>query len=412
MKKTAISFLAAFLAAINVFTFTGCQEAIFEEIRADVEPEEPTVSGNIGTITRYTAGDKEFLVLAADDGLRYKQKDKSSHGEWKTYGIPFSLHSYNFDSSSHDGEQLVSVLADSDYLYIISVSYKNTSTEGLTYPSNIKLWGKQITNNGNKLSSEGSWKKIIDRNDHKEIFPLAVTDSGYYTTNFKVFQTNAPMKAHRAAFIRAYDSDTGYHYYRLNGLEVPEEITIEKEAIIDPDPSSAEDYVPVANGAVYFGGEIKFFTCHAVTTNETYEDEATYYYYTNSDNRLYFSNGSSVDSIKGHSDCVISSLATCADSILVGYGKILGAAGGIARSDLIDGVPVSIRRFNTEKGDSNAGHQISTSYKVLVLLNATPEKTEEDSSLYAAISFTATAANFDKIGLWSYYPKRGNWNRE
>ena len=410
MKKTAISYLAAaiLLFTFSGFTFTGCQEAIYETIRADVEPEEATVSGSIGTITRYTAGDKEFLLLAADDGLRYKQKDKSSHGEWSTYKLPFSLHSYDFDNSSHDGEQLVSVLADSDYLYLISVSYKNTSTEGLTYPSNIKLWGKQITNNGNKLSSEGSWKKITDRNEHEEIFPLAYTSAGYYTTSFRVFQTNAPMKAHRAAFIRSYDSETGYHYYKLNGLEVPEEITIEKEAIIDPEPSSATDYVPAALGAAYFGGEIKFFTSPVVTTNETYEEEATYYYYTNSDDRLYFSNGTSVNSVKGNSDYVISALATCADSILVGYGKTVGSAGGIERSDLIDGVPVKINgKFST-----NARNQITQSYKVLVLLNATPEKKETDSSLYAAISFAATAANFEKIGLWSYYPKRGNWNRE
>ena len=407
MKKTAITILSAALLLFSGL-FTGCQEAIYEVIREDVEPEEATVSGNIGTITRYTANDTEFLLLAADDGLRYKQKDKNSHGKWKTYKLPFSLHSYDFDSSSHSGEQLVSVLADSTTLYIISASYENTSSEGLTYPSNIKLWGKQIDADGSKLLSDGKWTKIADRKNNKDIFPLASTSTGYFTTSFIVFQTNAPMKDHRAAYIRSHNSDTGYHYYKLNGLELPEEITIEKEAIIDPEPSSATDYVPAALGAAYFGGEIKFFTSPVVTTNETYEEEATYYYYTNSDDRLYFSNGTSVNSVKGNSDYVISALATCADSILVGYGKTVGSAGGIERSDLIDGVPVKINgKFST-----NERNQITQSYKVLVLLNATPEKKETASSLYAAISFAATAANFEKIGLWSYYPKRGNWNRE
>lgn len=405
MKKTAITILSA-----AILLFTGCQEAIYEVIREDVEPEEATVSGNIGTITRYTASDTEFLLLSADDGLRYKQKDKNSHGQWKTYKLPFALHSYDFDSSSHSGEQLVSVLADSTTLYIISASYENTSSEGLTYPSNFKLWGKQIDANGNKLSSEGKWTKIADRTSNREIFPLASTDTGYYTTNFIVFQTNAPMKDHRAAFIRAKDSDSVYHYYKLNGLDLPEEITIEQESIIDPEPSSKEDYKPLVNSAAYFGGEIKFFTSPVATTNETYSDEATYYYYTNGDNKLYFSNGTTTDKVKGHSDYVISALATCADSIIVGYGKNTGSAGGIDRSPLIDGVPVKI----SSSFESNAQFQITRNYKVLVLLNSSPEKNELDSSLYAAISFSGAASNFDKIGLWSYYPSRGKsgWNRE
>ena len=37
---------------------------------------------------------------------------------------------------------------------------------------------------------------------------------------------------------------------------------------------------------------------------------------------------------------------------------------------------------------------------------------EIDSDLYASISFAGTSLNFSNIGLWSYYPDRGNWNRE
>ena len=93
MKKIAILTLMT-----SLLLFTGCWSPIYEAIREDVKPEDPTVSGNIGTITRYTAGGTEYLFLAADDGLRYKQKDKNSHGEWGTYSIPFGLHSYDFDS--------------------------------------------------------------------------------------------------------------------------------------------------------------------------------------------------------------------------------------------------------------------------------------------------------------------------
>ncbi len=395
MKKIAILTLMT-----SLLLFTGCWSPIYEAIREDVKPEDPTVSGNIGTITRYTAGGTEYLFLAADDGLRYKQKDKNSHGEWGTYSIPFGLHSYDFDSSSHSGEQILSVLANSTTLYLVTAVYEHTSTEGLSYPSNIKLWGKTDGND--------SWTLITENNS--ELFPVTYNSSStYYDSNFRVFQTNAPQKAHREAFIRAYDSENNvYKYYKLNGLSVPAEITIATSSIIDPEPSSDEGYTPVASSAAYFNGEVKFFTSPVSTTNETYTTDATYCYYTNGDSSIYYTNGSTTKKSDTSGDTVISALATCADSILVGYGKSsTGSSGGIDRMLLTDGVPGAIADFET-----NAQFQITSSYMVLTLLNATPEKKEIASSLYASITFAGASYNFDNVGLWSYYPERGNWNRE
>ncbi|WP_074931451.1 hypothetical protein [Treponema bryantii] len=384
----------------SLLLFTGCWSPIYEAIREDVKPEDPTVSGNIGTITRYTAGGTEYLFLAADDGLRYKQKDKNSHGEWGTYSIPFGLHSYDFDSSSHSGEQILSVLANSTTLYLVTAVYEHTSTEGLSYPSNIKLWGKTDGND--------SWTLITENNS--DLFPVTYNSSStYYDSNFRVFQTNAPQKAHREAFIRAYDSEnSAYKYYKLNGLSVPAEITIATSSIIDPEPSSDEGYTPVASSAAYFNGEVKFFTSPVSTTNETYTTDATYCYYTNGDSSIYYTNGSTTKKSDTSGDTVISALATCADSILVGYGKSsTGTSGGIDRILLTDGVPGAIAAFET-----NAQFQITSSYMVLALVNASPEKKEIESSLYASITFAGASYNFDNVGLWSYYPERGNWNRE
>ncbi|SFI75237.1 hypothetical protein SAMN04487775_105129 [Treponema bryantii] len=395
MKKIAILTLMT-----SLLLFTGCWSPIYEAIREDVKPEDPTVSGNIGTITRYTAGGTEYLFLAADDGLRYKQKDKNSHGEWGTYSIPFGLHSYDFDSSSHSGEQILSVLANSTTLYLVTAVYEHTSTEGLSYPSNIKLWGKTDGND--------SWTLITENNS--DLFPVTYNSSStYYDSNFRVFQTNAPQKAHREAFIRAYDSEnSAYKYYKLNGLSVPAEITIATSSIIDPEPSSDEGYTPVASSAAYFNGEVKFFTSPVSTTNETYTTDATYCYYTNGDSSIYYTNGSTTKKSDTSGDTVISALATCADSILVGYGKSsTGTSGGIDRILLTDGVPGAIAAFET-----NAQFQITSSYMVLALVNASPEKKEIESSLYASITFAGASYNFDNVGLWSYYPERGNWNRE
>lgn len=402
MKK--IAFLTLILSSILVFL--SCQDPIYEAIREDVIPEDPTVSGNIGGITRYTAGGNEFLVLAADNGLRYKQKDNASHGAWNTYSIPFDLHKYDFDSSKHSGEQIISVIANSTTLYLISAEYKHTNSEGLTYPSNIKLWGKNINATGNNWDSSGNWTLITEHNS--AFFPIFYnSNTKYYETRFIVFQTNSPINAHREAYIRSYNSETkSYHYYRLNGLGIPVEFSI--SSIIDPEPSSDSSYVAAARSAVYFNGEIKFFTSPTATTNETYSDEATYYYYTNGGNKLYFDNGSGARNISADSNYSIASLATTAESILMGYGdSSSGSSGGIGRSLLAAGVPTGVTSF-----DTNAKFQFTSSYIVPVLINATPEKKEKESCLYAALTFSGTAYNFDNIGLWSYYPERGNWNRE
>ena len=402
MKK--IVFLTLILSSILLFA--GCQDPIYEAIRGDVIPEDPTVSGNIGTITRYTAGGNEFLVLAADNGLRYKQKDNASHGAWNTYSIPFELHRYDFDSSKHTGEQIISVVANSTTLYLVTAVYKHTNSEGLTYPSNIRLWGKNITASGNNWDSSGDWTLITENNT--TIFPVSYNSSSkYYETKFVVFQTNAPINAHREAYIQSYDSTNKvYRYYRLNGVSMPVEFTI--SSIIDPEPSSDSSYVAKARSAVYFNGGIKFFTSSTATTNETYTDEATYFYYTNGGNKLYYDNGSGAKNISADSNYTIASLATTADSILLGYGSPYGGSGGgIGRSILSGGIPTGVTSF-----DSNAKFQITSSYIVPALVNATPEKTEKDSCLYASLTFSGTAYNFDNIGLWSYYPSRGNWNRE
>ena len=410
MKKNILSTLAASALTILSLTFVSCQEPIFEAIREDVAPEEATVSGNISSITRYTVGDEEYLVLSADGGIRYKQKDKNSHGEWNSYSTPFSLHHYDFDTSSHSGEQLLTVLADSTTLYLISVSYGHTSIEGTSYPDSIHLWAKNITANGKKWSSDGEWTSISTKVNDINLFPISYNSTTeVYSTKFRVFQTNAPQKAHRAAFIRSYDSEnSAYKYFKLNGTDTPLEITLDSASIIDPEPSSDSKYVPAALSAVYFNGEIKFFTSPCAATNETYTDDATYYYYTDGDEDLYYSDGSTSAKALATGD-VISALATCKDSILIGHGKTsTGALGGISRVLLTDGLPANKRA----SFETNAQFQITTAYQVLALVNATPEKNEIDSSLYASITFSGAAYNFDNVGLWSYYPDRGNWNRE
>ena len=136
MKK--INKIAALLFLPFLMLLSSCMDPIFYEIRKDVKPEKATVSGNIATVTRFTEGGVEYLYTAADKGLRRKRADNESHDAWsENESIPFSLIAFDWDSTVFTGEQLLAVLANSDTLYLISVDYSTTGTEGNTKPSKL-----------------------------------------------------------------------------------------------------------------------------------------------------------------------------------------------------------------------------------------------------------------------------------
>ena len=112
----------------------------------------------------------------------------------------------------------------------------------------------------------------------------------------------------------------------------------------------------------------------------------------------------------------VSALAVCKDSIIIGMGNTsaysTSSYGGITRSPLTsEGKPTGTADFST-----NADTQISSGYIVSALLNANPAENELDSALYAGVFFygsgSSNAVSYSSIGLWSYYPSRGNWNQE
>lgn len=408
MKKIALITLI-----FSIFLLSSCQDAIFEAIMEDVIPESATVSGRITNITRYTVGSEEYLFLAADGGLRYKPAGNTEHGAWKVFSLPFELIHYNAETNAYEGEQILTVLADNEYLYLVNTSYTYDSRYGQNYPYNFKIWAvKDFAKNGDELTADNAaWTSYPpSETEQNELFPIAKDSDDYYYSNFNVFQTNAPQQAHRAAYLMSYDStNKTYAYYKFNAGSKPESVTLNQADIIDPNRTSDASYVAVARSAVWFNG-IKFIASRVATTNETYDDDPTYYYYTNGNSKLYYANTSDTYNIDANTSYIISALATTEDSILIGYGSVSDtSAGGIGRILLSSGVPTKPASFAT-----NAAFQITSSYKVVSLLNATPDLPELNSNLYASVNFASASNSFDNIGLWSYYPERGlsGWNRE
>lgn len=424
MKKIVKLFAA--IALITPFFFTACDNPAFDGVINDVVSEDATVSGSIAHIARYNASGTEFLILNADGGMRYKRADNRSHGSWQTYGaLPFSLHSYDYYGSKHNGEQIIKIVADKDYLYILSCTYKNDNDDGTVAPDLLRLRRAKITSLNSITLDAADWTLLDESKSGNSgaIFKVyKYSSTGYYYSAFSLFSTNAVQPEHRKVFIRSgkYNavntSDSKIltpKYYELADGAI-------KPYAIDKAWGGNTLYTDLVSnkvnvyGAAWFDSEYKFFNNPSAVTNETATTDATKLYYANGSYLHYQTEAGYGGSISANR--TITALAVCADSIIIGMGTWdastgISNYGGIKKSNLIDGVPQETTSFKT-----NAESQITSGYQVYALLNANPAEAELASALYAAIGIAGTGSStgvaYSSIGLWSYYPSRGNWNRE
>lgn len=407
MKKSTKLFSILSLCSI---IFTSCFNPVFYEIRQDVAPEDATTEGIVTCITRYSVGDQEFLVTNANGTITYKSTDYvykyNKHG-WQSVSkdfLPFELHRFDYQKFEHIGQQLIKVVADSEYLYLVSVEFKKDTDEGTNNPDKTHIWAGKITS----WNEKPDWVDITEtttRSDEKSLLPYYMGTDDYYRSAFNVFCTNSIHKEGRKAYIRSGATKTDFapEYFELNG-------------------TTASSFVPTAfdkpeeniNNAIYFNGNSEFFATLAVTTDETSKDEPKNIYYSDSKKLIYF-NGSESQEVL-NADIPISCLAVTKDALLIGRADYsstnTAASGGLKKVELIDGVPgKEFATFTT-----NAASQLSPAYFILTLLTVDPSQPELDATIYASLAFlgtgTSASVNYDNIGLWSYYKKRGNWNRE
>lgn len=420
MKKNKLFTITIILSLF----FTSCFSPIFYEIRKDVKPEETTLKSPINQITRFTTKDgTEYLTVLSDQGLRYKRADSTTHDEWKVYdNLPVKMHYYNFIDSSHEGELLMGIYASSDTLYLVTSQVDKDDDEGILYSTKITLWGnKDITSNGSSWEKNDKWVKIIS-DDKNEFFPVYQYNDTYYHSAFSILQTNSVNKQHRKVFIRKGNIEAHENkyktctYYELTGTTTPSSpYTIEAENIVNSKPENC------FNSVAYFGNDsdekknLLFFNGFSVT-NETKTTDATMFYFSDNDELFYGTSASDTKKALSISKSKISALTVCSDAILIGCAdwttKLYYSNGGLFKAKLKDGIPGN----STVEFTTNASFQIPSTSYITVLLNATPEKSETESCLYCGTQIYGTndkvAGSIKNVGLWSYYPERGNWNRE
>lgn len=348
------------LSLLFIPFIAGCKAPVFYEIMRDVAPEEATVNGVITSITRYKS-DTEKLVTFSSDGLIWKDADGTAHGQWSCFP----------DSNQLSGK-IIKTAADKSNLYVVTITFHEDVEDGLNEPDAATLW----------CYNNGSWDKV--ENTPK-------LDPG----NFNIFCTNDVVNNNRSAYLRI-----GNNVYKLNG-----------KTFNETNPTEG-NYNSVVSGG---NSSDIFFESTASVKNGNY-------IYWGESSKLYYSNDTSNPKAEGKKTLAldagtdISCLAVTSDSILIGRGDFsnsLISKGGIAKTSLdSDGKPGnSLESFST-----NATSQLASVYQIYTLLVANPDQPELNASIYASMGFkgsgSSTSVSYDNIGLWSYYPARGNWNRE
>lgn len=359
------------LSLLFIPFIAGCKAPVFYEIMRDVAPEEATVNGVITSITRYESDTEEKLVTFSSDGLIWKDADGTAHGQWSCFP----------DSNQLSGK-IIKTAADKSNLYVVTITFHEDVEKGLNLPDAATLW----------CYNNGKWYEV----------KTPKLNPG----NFNIFCTNDVNNDNRSAYLRIGDK-----VYKLNGKTFNESNPIEGNY----------------NSVVYFSETAK----DSSTENKHLKTVDKFYFFTstasvadNTKKKIYWGEGTSLyycdnnteptKSLDAGTD--ISCLAVTSDSILIGRGDFsnsLISKGGIAKTSLdSDGKPGnSLESFST-----NATSQLASVYQIYTLLVADPTKKELNASIYASMGFkgsgSSTSVSYDNIGLWSYYPTRGNWNRE
>lgn len=389
MKKYLVSAAASLFCA--VFLFTGCYDAVYQSIRNEIPLEERTVSGFINSIVRFTQGSDEYLFMQ-NGKISYKKADTSYHGAWQEAPNTPKGISFDFYSSSFSGTHFMKLAADTSNIYALGYEVEVGSINGRNVPKTVKLYCCS--------SVGGAWQEVSAVNAKIAAYISGLSSYAYMTdASIHLFCTNAPQSNNRKAYIRiggGGGKGTG-EVFELSGTGTTVTTTTNGAG-------------SNTHSAVYYGSAVHFLDALAAGTDETSSAAAKYVYYATGETLHSFSVSapSTITSTNLSTSKKIISMAVTGDSILLGTN-----GNGIFRvTHASDGKPASSKsEFQT-----NAQNVMYSPYIVRALFCATPDKNETQADCYSSVQFRYTAqgasADYSNVGLWSYYPSRGNWNKE
>lgn len=358
MKKT-LKIILTSLVSVLLFSFLSCQDEIFSSIRNEVELDDATISGSILSIVRYKDD-----IYAANGTIYYQPKSVTSKN-W--IQLPTTLSGIVYD-----------IAADESYLYACSLSFEDDD-DGYNVPDARVLW----------RYDGSSWTRILSV-DYSSLI------------SFYLFCTNTPIEANRKAFFK----------YGSNVYELSDDVSGNSTSTASWTELTSSSYPIVLNNSIssvqsatYLNGNVILSPYRASTSNETENDEATYVYTALGSAIFYSSDGVNWSIVYTNSDDILS----------IGYSQdymLLGTDEGIQHVLISNNVPQSA----TQDFLNNAASALSSYYVIDSLLVVDPSQSEYGTAIFASTEFdgssSSTSATLENVGLWGYYPAKGEWNRQ
>lgn len=454
MKKL-LKFIPALLTLSAIFT--SCYDPVFENIRREVKLEDGQIAGFINDIVRFKNNDEEYLYLPT--GLIYSKKITDSvnkpgdlavadsHGKWNKTQHGIGEIAYDYYGEKFNGEYVVKFAANSNTLYALTSTLGVYDDKGRNIPTGFKLY--YLNNVSENLTAFGNDSQI--QKDINNYF--ATGDKDNYATDLRIqlFCTNTPKNENRRAFLKIGSSGLWFKTL-IDGTETEVESLIYELEGTTPKllyyrTKNTDNFRVLGEyyKSLYYNvlsavdlGEKKvlFLPFIGVTSNATINNDADWicygkgtnaYYFTkkiyeeNSENIIkYFNNQtdenyktveSILKSVGLSTDKEIISATACADDILFG-----SRGNGVFRAKITgSGDSVEIKS-ETNFEDLNTQDIMQSPYIIRMLFTVDPSKSFKEATRYSAMDFLYTAsnstANDNYRGLWSYYPSRGNWNKE
>lgn len=387
MKKLSKSIISVFIfSAISVFT--SCNGVVFDTIREEVKLSDAQIQGTVHSLIRVTDSSdlKEYLYLSANPVVWKKNVDEalknggtdstdyttSEHGHWSTTSRPGN--NYVRLAANHNGE-----------IYSLSSIVKEVTDDGEMEPISREL-------------------KYLDTSDKDAVWQTVTFDDESITSEISlassIFCTNTPKNENRYAFVRIDGK-----IYKLEGGKAT--LIEESSEYNFTSGDNSTSIYSNASGVSTFNGSTFYFTeTAAITSNESYNSDATIIYYASGTTVYYRAAGDSGWTSVSCDSSNIRSIAVTKDKLL------LGTTSGLDNTALNEGKPTG----SATTISANATSTLSSSYTVPILLTIDPTKSDTATDIYAASNFegnpSSTSATRKNASLWSYYPARSKWNRE
>ena len=393
MKKLLKSIISVFIfSAISVFT--SCNGVVFDTIREEVKLSDAQIQGTVHSLIRVTdrSDSKEYLYLSANPVVWKKDIDNAVKNSG-TY-VADATDPTDYTTSEH-GHWLTTSRPGNNYVRLAA----NHNGEIYSLSSIVK----EVTNDG-EMEEISKELKYLDTSDKDAVWQTVTFDDESITSKISsassIFCTNTPKNENRYAFIRIDGK-----IYELEGGKATLIEESRKYNFTSGDNSTS--IYSSANGVSTFDGSIFYFTeSAAITSNESYNSDATMIYYANSTTVYYRAVGDSEWTAVSCDSSAIRSIAVTKDKLL------LGTTSGLDNTALSEGKPTG----SATTISANATSTLSSSYIVPILLTIDPTKSDTDTDIYAASNFegnpSSTSATRKNASLWSYYPSRTKWNRE